>query len=132
MAHLSRRAVLIAAAALSAFGGCGGERRVETADAARCLAADDIATAQRGDPEAATDVLAFEIPSEPTPTRGLLIFVADADDAEKLEAEIAAEAKAQGHEAVLLRERNVIAHFLARNGPTAEERDRIRRCLEPS
>jgi hypothetical protein len=43
--------------------------------------------------------------------------------------DIAAEARAQGHAAVLLRDGNAVAHFLKRGGPTAEERERIRRCL---
>ena len=120
-------AALVAAALL---GGCGGDARVEAADAAGCLAEDEISTAPRGDPDAATEVLAFEIPAEPVPARGLLIFVGDDERARTLAQDIADEARAQGHEAYLLREGNAIAHFLTRDAPTSEQEERIRGCLE--
>jgi hypothetical protein len=109
---------------------CGGEARLEPAGVAGCLADDGISTAPRGDPGAATDVLAFAIPGAPV-TNGLLIFAPNEDRAATLAGDIETEAKAQGDEAYLVREHNVIAHFLTEAAPTASQEERIRRCLTP-
>ncbi len=111
---------------------CGGEAEppLDPAEVATCLADDGISTVPRGDPGAETRVLAFAIPGAPV-TNGLLVFASDADAAETIAGEVEDEASEQGDKAYLLRERNVIAHFLTKEPPTAAQEERIRRCLAP-
>ena len=115
-------------ALVAGLAACGGEARLDQAEVAGCLAEDGIPTAPRGDPGAETEVLAFAIPGEPV-TNGLLIFAPSGDRAKTLAEDVEEEATAQGDEAYLLRERNVIAHFLTAEPPTEKQEERVRRCL---
>jgi hypothetical protein len=96
---------------------------------ASCLADRGVETAPRGDPDARTEVLAFEVPGTP-PARGLLIVVDDAEYAEALERDIRSSARDAGSVAYTLREGNVIAQFLTARPPTEREQSPIRDCLE--
>jgi hypothetical protein len=122
-----RAAALVVAALASA--GCGGSGRLTAEGVASCVADRGVETAPRGDSEAATEVLAFEVPGTP-PARGLLIIVDDAERAETLERDIKSTARAAGSAAHTVRERNVIAHFLTARPPTEREQGPIRACLE--
>jgi hypothetical protein len=119
-----------AACALAAvLAGCGGESAIEPREVAGCLGDDGVATVRRGERDAATEVYAFRIPTEPA-THGLLIFVDRSEQAEALARDIEAEAAEQGHVAHLLHERNAIAHFLTEDEPNLVLQARIGRCLE--
>jgi len=125
--------VIRSAAALAlvtlVLAGCGGSSRRTAEDVASCLADRGVETATRGDDDAATEVLAFDVPGTP-PARGLLIVVDDAGYAETLERDIRSAARDAGSMAHTLRERNVIAHFLTAQEPTELEQRPIRDCLE--
>ena len=83
----------------------------------------------RGNPDAHTEVLAFEVPGTP-PAHGLLIIVEDAEYAESLERDIRRSALDAGSVAYTVRGGNVIAHFLTARPPTEHEQQPIRDCLE--
>ena len=123
-----RRAAAVVVAVL-ASAGCGGSGRLTADGLASCLADRGVESAPRGDDDAATEVLAFDVPGTP-PARGLLIVVDDAEYAETLERDIRGAAQEQGSVAHTVRERNVIAHFLTARPPTEREQAPIRACLE--
>jgi hypothetical protein len=122
---------LAAAAVLVALGGCGGGDALEPGDVLGCLGADGITTEPRGDPTRETEVFAFEMHRGPV-TRGFLIFVADDEQASSLAGDIEDEARAQGHEAHLLRVRNVVVHFFTDRPPHRDDERRMRACLDPT
>jgi len=109
--------------------GCAGSGLLTVAAVASCLAERGVETAPRGDANAATEVLAFEVPGSP-PAHGLLIVVDDVGYAETLEADIRRAARDAGSVAHTIQVRNVIAHFLTAGAPTQRAQRPIRACLE--
>jgi hypothetical protein len=117
------------ALALVVQAGCGGSGLLTAEAVAACLTERGVETTPRGDADAATEVLAFEVPGSP-PAHGLLIVVDDVAYAETLDDDIRRAAREAGSVAHTLRARNVIAHFLTRGAPTPREQRPIRACLE--
>ena len=123
-----RIAAACAFAAL-AMAGCGGDALLTTRDVSTCLADRGVETAPRGDTNAATEVLSFELSGSP-PARGFLIFAEGTDEAQSLEQDIRSSSIEDGSVAHTLRERNVIVHFFTTAAPTQAEQQPIRACLE--
>jgi hypothetical protein len=124
---IGRAAALALAVVVQA--GCGGSGPLTVEAVASCLTTRGVETTPRGDADAATEVLAFEVPGSP-PAHGLLIVVDGVAYAETLEDDIRRAARQAGSVAHTIRARNAIAHFLTTGAPTQREQRPIRACLE--